>query len=282
MHRVVGVLCSPVTTPNQLQYMKSNLLFTLAVTALGTLTMDAARAHHGRDFILVEDPNLPAPGSLQVFANSEWERTGSGNEYGVEPGVLFGLLPHLSLGLETSFRDESDGWNFNTVTPKVHVLLTPASAKLPFRAALSFGYQFAQGAGEEMEEEAEAGEEHGSEHHHEFSGIHNHDSDLLSVKLAVETRLTDKLTLAGNLISVLPDGQSAKWGYAVGLRRAMGAGFSVGLETLGDFDSEGWHELGGGAYYEPTCKMVFKLGVSFGLTETTPDFLVRAGMVYRF
>jgi hypothetical protein len=238
-------------------------------------------AHHGRDFLLVEDTHLPAPGSVQALLNFEWERTGSTNEYGVEPGLLFGVMPHLALGLETSFRDEGEGWDYANVTPKLHVLLTPDSAKLPFRAALSVGYQFAKGAAEEHEAEAEEGEEE-EHHHHEFSGIHNHDSDLLSLRLAVETKLTDSTTLAANLISILPDGDSVKWGYAVGVRQALGSGVSVGVEALGDFDSEGWQEITGAVYYEPTCNCVFKLGAGFGLTDNTPDFMLRFGTVYRF
>ncbi len=255
------------------------LTLLLSASACWVLFSLPAVAHHGRDFLLVEDTHLPAPGSVQALLNFEWERTGSANEYGVEPGVLLGVMPHLALGVETSFRDEGDGWEYANVTPKVHVLLTPDSAKLPFRAALSVGYQFAQGVAEEHEEEGEAEEE---EHHHEFSGIHNHDSDLLSLKLAVETKLTDATTLGGNLISILPEGDSAKWGYALGVRQALGSGVSVGVEAMGDFDAAGWQEISAAVYYEPTCQYVFKLGAGFGLTDNTPDFMLRIGAAYRF
>jgi hypothetical protein len=251
-------------------------------TFLASFPLLTAQAHHGRDFLLVEDTHLPQAGHVQALLNFEWERTDGVDSFGLEPGVVFGVTSFLSLGVETSFRDESPaGWDYATVRPNLQLLLTPPSAKLPFRASLNAGYQFAQSAAEEPAAESEDLDA-GPDAHHAFNGIHNHDADLIQLKLALETNLAEGTVLAGNLICVIPDGDSPHWGYAIGLRQTLTTQWAIGAEALGDFNTKGWHEVSGAVYFEPNCDFTFKLGLGFGLTEHSPDILVRAGVTYRF
>ena len=115
----------------------------LALAALTT----TALAHHGRDFILVEDYICPAPGSAFLLGNFEWEKGGEGSEYGFSPSLMVGVLPQLSLSVETSFREEVGGdWRYSSVTPSAHIQLTAPDSKFPVRFGFSAGYQFADSA----------------------------------------------------------------------------------------------------------------------------------------
>lgn len=270
------------------------LILTLgALAASSTLAL----ADHGRDFLIVEDTHVPAPGNGQALLNFEWERTSGENEFGLEPGFTFGVLPQLAIGVQASFRDEADeGWDYSAVRPNLHFVLTPDSWKLPFRASISAAYQFASGdadAAESDDHHEEAHDDHGHEHEHEHaveadthshavSGVHNHTDDLFTFRLNLETNLTDSTRLAGNLIGVFPDGSSATWGYAAGIRQTLTEQVGVGIEALGDFESDGWQELSGAIYLEPVSNFLVKIGAGFGLNDSSPDFILRAGLNWKF
>ncbi|MBX7207015.1 MAG: hypothetical protein K1X78_01780 [Verrucomicrobiaceae bacterium] len=270
----------------------------LALAALAFTTI-SLHAHHGHDFILLEDWHLAAPGKGHLLTNFEWEHSGDGDEYGLAPSLMFGIAPRVALSLDVDFRDESDGWNYNAVMPAAHFQVTGPDSDLPFKVALSVGYQWADGAaGADGEEPAD---EHGDEHHddhadehqgghdHEHMGhdhshassVHNHDSDALMSRLIIE-RDFGATKAVFNLISVARSDGGASWGYAAGVRHKVREQLAFGIEALGDFESHGWHELVGGVYYEPVHSLTLKLGAGFGLTEETPDFTLRTGFVWRF
>ncbi len=251
-----------------------HIFLTLALAALTT----TAIAHHGRDFILVEDHTCPAPGGMFLLGNFEWEKGNEGSEYGFSPSLMVGVLPQLSLSIEASFREEVGAdWKYASVTPSAHIQLTPADSKSPVRFGLSASYQFAEG--EEADHHAE--EEEAEGHHHHGSSIHNHDDNALIARFITEADLGDFKAVL-NIINVTPDEGSTAWGYAVGVRCPVCDTVSLGVEALGDFASDGWQEFGPAAYIEPIHNLTLKLGISFGLTEETPDFSVRTGIVYRF
>jgi hypothetical protein len=84
-----------------------------------------------------------------------------------------------------------------------------------------------------------------------------------------------------NLLSLV-DENEANWGYAAGVRHKVADKVALGVEAMGDFESEGWHEVVVGTYVEPIHSLTLKVGVGFGLTEATPDFTLRTGLIYRF
>jgi len=45
-----------------------------------------------------------------------------------------------------------------------------------------------------------------------------------------------------NLLSVVTDDEAA-WGYAAGVRHEVTEQVALGVEALGDFESDGWHEI---------------------------------------
>ena len=130
----------------------------------------------------------------------------------------------------------------------------------------------------ENQEHAHQGD---SGHSHQGS-IHNHDDNLFTARLIFEADLTPGTLLVGNLISVLPEGGSAAWGYAVGLRQRLRPGLSVGVEALGDFDLNKHQEILGAVYWEPLHHVMLKVGVGTGLSAISPDSTIRAGILWMF
>jgi hypothetical protein len=260
------------------------------------ITITTASAHHGQDFILLEDYHLPSVGSGHLLTNFEWEKGSDGSEFGFSPSLMFGVLPRVALSVETDFRDEvADGWQYSSVTPMAHFQLSPPDSKSPIRFGLSAGYQFGNADPEVADEHAahdhadehadEHGEEHADEHDHAAhshggGSVHAHGVDAFVGRFVVEGDFGDTKVVF-NLLSVVDD-NDANWGYAAGVRHKVASIVALGVEALGDFKSDGWHEIVAGAYVEPIHSLTLKVGVGFGLTEATPDFTLRTGFIYRF
>ncbi len=118
--------------------------------------------------------------------------------------------------------------------------------------------------------------------HSHSGGIHNHDDNLFTASLIFEADVTPDTLLVGNLISVLPEGGSAAWGYAIGVRHRFRPGLAVGVEALGDFDSHGHQEVLGAVFWESVHHVLLKVGVGTGLTSVSPDATLRAGVLWVF
>lgn len=283
--------------------MKHHYLLTSAFSAALALSFASkASAHHGQDFLLLQDAVSPAPLHANVFSTFEWSRHDGDDEFALESGIQLGVLSQLSVGTTLEFSDEGDGWDYSSVMPYLHLQLTPKDAKWPFRAALMGGYQFANHNGEagHSHEHAEAEEHHetedagghheeAEEHHeeeeeegHEHGGIHRHDENYFMARLVLEADLTEQDKLLVNIISLIPEEGSPAWGYGVGVRHSFNAAWAVGLEAQGDFGDANEHELVLGGYFSPVHSITFKLGVGHGLTDESPDLTVRGGFVWRF
>lgn len=272
--------------------MKLHRLFFTALSLLCTAT---SSAHHGQDFLVVEDYHIAHPGQFHLFTNFEWE-SGDDDAFSLAPSLMVGLFPRVALGLETDFRDDADGdWRYESFTPMLHVQITNPESDFPIRVGFSAGYTFADGNGNHSHEaeahhHEEHAEEHGEEHHEEepaaedehFHGIHQHGTDAFVGRLVIEGDLGEKTKAVANLISLIEDGGDAHWGYAAGVRTKVAKQVAVGVEAIGDFESDGWHELVLGTYVEPMETLTFKVGIGFGLTEETPDFVLRSGLILRF
>ena len=252
------------------------------------------RAHHGQDFILVEDYHVAAPGEFHLMTNFEWEKYAEEDHFGIMPSLMVGVLPRTALSVDVSFRDEAGDWRYASVMPAVHFQLTPPDLDFPVKVSLSVGYQFGDAqdeaaGGEHHMEEAGHGEPHHAEHehhaveavHHHSGSVHNHDGSGLASRLSLETG-SEATKFVANLISFVEDGGDAAWGYAAGARHKFIKELALGVEAMGDFESDGWHEIVGAAYIEPVANLTLKLGAGFGLTEATPDFVLHTGFILRF
>jgi hypothetical protein len=56
----------------------------------------------------------------------------------------------------------------------------------------------------------------------------------------------------------------------------------MSLEATGDFSLVGYQELNVGAFYVPHHNITLRGGLGIGLTDASPDMLMRTGVVWRF
>lgn len=102
--------------------------------------------HHGNEFFFVEDYEIPSPFRENVSSSFAWEKYNSLDTFSSETLIMMSLAPRIALSVSGGLGDHGDGWDFNSVTPRLHVQLTPPKWDFPVRVSLSLGYQFAKGA----------------------------------------------------------------------------------------------------------------------------------------
>lgn len=272
-------------------------------------------ADHGEDFLLVQDHAVPAPWHGHLTGGFDWSDGEEHEEFSVEPGVTLGVIPRVSFSVFANFSGEGfDEMDYSSVTPSLKVQLTPPDSEFPLRVALAAGYEIAgdkenphpESSSEihadhdhETEHHAEEGHGHGHGHHgeevndhstglsedaldHGHSGIHAHGTGGFRARLILEGDLGDSTRLAVNIINVIPEDGDTAWGYAAGLRHAFHHDLAVGIEAMGDFESDARHEVLGGVYWSPVHELMFKFGVGTGLTSESPNVSIRGGLVWKF
>lgn len=127
-----------------------------------------------------------------------------------------------------------------------------------------------------------AGVEDGHRHEHPADTIHVHGENHAFSRFIVAMDVGERDHLAANLIAVLPEDRGVAWGYALGFRHDVSESTSVSLEAMGDFDAKGYQEVGMGFLFEPVHHLGIKFGVCQGLTDATPDYTFRFGIVKEF
>lgn len=258
-----------------------------------------AQAHHGRDFILVQDSAIPGYLSGVAVAGFEWTRDGSTNEFSSEPGGYIGLAPALAFGITAGFSDDGSGWRYSGVTPQFIVSLVPPTGPLNFRAGLWLGYEFAESSGHSHD----AGQSHvhnpgtgpdaggpvvhdhsGGHDHGSHGGIHRHGESGLYSRIILEADLARHTRLVLNLVNFASgDGGKPGFGYAAGLRHEIHHDLSVGLEAIGDFEErQSSHQVLLTAMFGLPRHLSLRLGVGGGLTPASPDFTLHTSFIWRF
>lgn len=115
----------------------SSLLAALLLAAPPSL-----RAHHGLDFLLVQDAFVPAPGKGVLYGGLDWTEINGTDRYGAEPGLMLGLLPGLAFGSGAEIADPGTGWQLFGLAPYLQFSLLPKSWSSRIRLAARVGYEF--------------------------------------------------------------------------------------------------------------------------------------------
>ena len=112
---------------------------------VGILLLPALWAHHGSEFITLDDYDVGHPGDGNVKAVFDLERFDGENELSTEFSVFVSPMPRVGVGVDVRFAEDGRGdWVYSSVSPRVQVQLTDPHADSRFRVGLSFGYQFAE------------------------------------------------------------------------------------------------------------------------------------------
>lgn len=264
-------------------------------------------AHHGRDFIFIQDSAIPAPFSGVALAGFEWSREGDKSEFTSEPGFYMGLTSALAFGLTAGFSDEGDGWNSTGLTPQFIVSVMPATGPLNFRMGLWTGFEFANDVNRTSDTVKKSGGRTSEEddpvilplhtvspepvsggtgvaHHDSRGGIHRHGESGWYSRLIMEADLLQHTRIVLNLVSFV-SGNSGRpgFGYATGIRHEISHDFSLGLEAIGDFRSRGSsHQLLATTMIGLPGHLSLRLGFGGGLTQASPDFTLHSSLMWRF
>jgi hypothetical protein len=338
---------------------------------LSALCASTAHAHHGRDFLLLQDYSIPVPFSGVITGGFEWASQQPSDTMEMETAVFAGVAPRTGLGVNLKGGDEGTGWNFSAVAPYVQLQLTPPDARFPLRIAAIAGWNYAvtrsldhhghqhapaaktapsatkskpprstaaapaptppapappvacgpdygpdappcddpsappphdhsshdHGTPSSQDHDSSSAHDHtaSADAHlhsagsltsgdilHAHRGIHQHGVNHAFARLIMEADLSTTDKVLCNLIAIFPETGKPAWGYAAGYRHSFSHSFAAGMEGIGDFSPDGMHELMAGAYWSPGHRTLIRAGAGFGLTRESPDFTLRAGLVWRF
>jgi hypothetical protein len=217
----------------------------------GVLAAAPARAHHGKDFLLVETVELPRPGELYFFSAQDAIRHEGSTTLEVSPALLLGVSRIVAFEVHGHASHEEDHWTYEATAPALRIQL-PRSSRL--RVGFSAEYEIA----------------------HE-EDTHDH----LGGRFIVSYRHGPTL-FAANLVAerAVGEDEPTEIGYAFGLRPNLGSRLGWGIEAQGGLQNREGHEVLLGLYVEPSERFTLKVGVgtAFG---NGPDWTVRTGIVFR-
>jgi hypothetical protein len=103
-----------------------------------------ARAHHGLEFMILQEGTAPEPWSITPFVSSSFSQGGHGDETKIEGGMLLGLTHGVGLGVSTSYIDiEGADWRYTSTTPYLTLQLFQSDSLPWLRIGVYAGYQIA-------------------------------------------------------------------------------------------------------------------------------------------
>ncbi|MGE9270719.1 MAG: hypothetical protein ACQKBU_07935, partial [Verrucomicrobiales bacterium] len=113
-------------------------------------------------------------------------------------------------------------------------------------------------------------------------GIHRHGEDYFSSRLILEWQALENTRAVANLIIVSGGWSDIAYGYSIGIRHDFSSHWAVGLEAIGDLDSNGEHEIVGGVWFSPRHDLNIRLGLGTGLGGNSPELATFSGLTWRF
>ncbi len=101
-------------------------------------------AHHGLDYMLLQDGRAPEWLSFMPFTAADFSRGPYGDEFSIESGLLLGLGRDFGLGVSAGWLDEEGGdWRYSAVTPYLSIPLFRSESVPWLKVSLFAGWQFA-------------------------------------------------------------------------------------------------------------------------------------------
>jgi hypothetical protein len=211
-------------------------------------------AHHGRDFLLLETPELPHPHAFYLATSEHWLTEDGESEFEEEPALLYGIAERWSAEVHAHVeKPEGSPFHLESVAPTLHFHVWENES---WSASLTAEYEVA---------------------------CDREEPDTLVARGVVSRAIGDGL-LAFNAEwdeKVRRDGQSFA-AFAVGYRPDMQARWSWGVEARGATHRAEPNEVILGLYGTATDWLSVKVGAGTGFGAGRPDFVLRTGFVVRF
>jgi hypothetical protein len=279
------------------------IIFGLSLSAYG---------HHGQDFLVTIDAGRNDPWAFRSTFGGEYTEYSSGYESSVTQSIVLGLPHRLTFISILRYADDGEGsWSSFSATPMLQWSLPDLNLEGPLsslRLAIAGGWEFPINGSHgddhdhgsaptmdcsgligipplfqacQMANQNAANHTHGDDRHG-HDGIHRHGESHGFLRFVGELRPTPKDRIVINSITVFPENDSPKWGYAAAYRHRFTDRFALGLEATGDLDANGEHLLflTGTSYVSPHFTLT--LGAATGLTEDSPDLTLQTLLSLRF
>jgi len=215
----------------------------------------AARAHHGKEYLLVQTTELPHRGGVFVLSDQAAQREQGETALSLGPALLVGLVDRVSIEVHSHMhREPGEGLSYEATAPELRISLTRPGSASPVRASVSAEYEVGHG------------------------GAHDR---VAATGILGFFRGNSNVTV--NIIAAREREDDARmgWSYAVGFRPRLDRRWDVGAELRGklnDSAEEPGHELLVGVYGRVSERFTIKAGVGRGLGEA-PAWSFRTGFV---
>jgi hypothetical protein len=210
-------------------------------------------AHHGRDFLLLESPELPHPGGV-FLVTSEHYFTGDESEFEEEPAFLVGLSERWAAEVHAHIaKEEGSSFHVESVAPTIHYRFWRSDA---WAAALTAEYEIAR---------------------------HRDEADSVVARGVLARSIGDGL-LAFNAEwnREIRHGDRSFAAFALGYRPDLEARWSWGIEARGATHHAEPNEVVLGLYGNVADWFSVKVGAGTSFGSGRPDFVFRTGFVIRF
>ncbi|HEY6066266.1 MAG TPA: hypothetical protein VIY96_08935 [Thermoanaerobaculia bacterium] len=211
-------------------------------------------AHHGRDFLLLESPELPHPGAFYLVTSEHFFTTGGESEFEEEPAFLVGLSQSWAAEIHAHVaKVEGSSFHLEAVAPTIHYRVWGDET---WGVAVSAEYEIAR---------------------------HRDEADTVVARGVVARAIGDGM-LAFNVEwdREVRHGDSSFAAFALGYRPDLEARWSWGIEARGATHHAEPNEVVLGLYGNVADWLSVKAGAGTGFGSGRPDFVLRTGFVIRF
>jgi hypothetical protein len=225
----------------------------LAVLALLFAAMPLF-AHHGKDFLLLESPELPHPGGFYLVTSEHWLTTDGESEFEEEPALLVGLSRRWAAEVHAHIaKEEGSSFHLESVAPTIHYRIWSHES---WAAALTAEYEIAR---------------------------HRDEPDTIVARGVIGREVGNGLiAFNAEWDREVRHGDCSFAAFALGYRPDLEARWSWGIEARGATHHAEPNEVVLGLYGNPAEWFSLKLGAGTGFGSGRPDFVLRTGFVIRF
>lgn len=227
----------------------------LSLAALAfLLAVPPIRAHHGRDFLLLECPEVPHPGGAYLVTSEHYFTTDGEYEIEEEPALLIGLSGRWAAELHAHVeKGEGSSFHFESLAPTVHYSFWNDG---DWSAAATAEYEFAR---------------------------QREEPDTLVARGVLARNVGDgMIAFNAEWDREVRRGDRSFAAFAIGYRPDLEARWSWGVEARGATRRAEPNEVLLGLYGNVADWLSLKVGAGTGFGSGRPDFVLRTGFVVRF
>ena len=236
----------------------------VGIITLSLLLSSFAWAHHGKKYLVTGSHELSAPGTWHVLFSSEYKPQVHGRNYGIEPGILYGISRSWDIEFHTHYSTERGPLRIEAIAVESRIGLLGNYAENEetlgdIREQSHFGItllvELEKGFGYENQVEGRliAGGEF--------------EATSYAVNLAWKKSFGET--------------ESDDIRYAMGLKRSLLHDIGIGVEVEGGFKGLRDIQWTPGIYVSPSEKLDLKIGASFGVRGLTEDQVLRTSLILR-